>query len=121
MIVAVGALAQPQLGAVLGLINVMENLSDPSRLGGGIAIAFVSTVYGVGLANLLFYIFGLSAWWLCVLLFKAIYQGYRRLADGDVEGVEPIYRQEKIIRAVGFVMLLAGSRPARRSQLGVAE
>ena len=42
------------LGAVLGLINVMENLTDPSRLGGGIAIAFVSTVYGVGLANLLF-------------------------------------------------------------------
>jgi chemotaxis protein MotA len=46
------------LGAVLGLINVMENLTDPSRLGGGIAVAFVSTVYGVGLANLLFYPIG---------------------------------------------------------------
>lgn len=43
------------LGAVLGLIHVMENLSDPSRLGSGIAIAFVSTVYGVGLANLFLY------------------------------------------------------------------
>ncbi|MGV7209023.1 flagellar motor protein [Oxalobacteraceae bacterium A2-2] len=43
------------LGAVLGLIHVMENLSDPSRLGGGIAVAFVSTIYGVGLANLVFY------------------------------------------------------------------
>jgi chemotaxis protein MotA len=43
------------LGAVLGLIHVMENLSDPSRLGAGIAVAFVSTVYGVGLANLFFY------------------------------------------------------------------
>jgi chemotaxis protein MotA len=43
------------LGAVLGLIHVMENLSDPSRLGAGIAVAFVSTVYGVGLANLLFH------------------------------------------------------------------
>jgi chemotaxis protein MotA len=42
------------LGAVLGLIHVMENLSDPSRLGSGIAVAFVSTVYGVGLANLFF-------------------------------------------------------------------
>lgn len=42
------------LGAVLGLIHVMENLSDPSKLGGGIATAFVATVYGVGLANLLF-------------------------------------------------------------------
>jgi chemotaxis protein MotA len=42
------------LGAVLGLIQVMENLTDPSRLGGGIAVAFVATVYGVGLANLVF-------------------------------------------------------------------
>src|SRR5712671_197448 len=42
------------LGAVLGLIHVMENLSDPSKLGGGIATAFVATVYGVGIANLLF-------------------------------------------------------------------
>jgi len=41
------------LGAVLGLIHVMENLSDPSKLGPGIAVAFVATVYGVGLANLL--------------------------------------------------------------------
>jgi chemotaxis protein MotA len=32
----------------------MENLSDPSKLGGGIAVAFVATIYGVGSANLLF-------------------------------------------------------------------
>ncbi len=42
------------LGAVLGLIHVMENLTDPSKLGGGIAVAFVATVYGVGLANLVY-------------------------------------------------------------------
>jgi chemotaxis protein MotA len=42
------------LGAVLGLIHVMENLSDPDLLGNGIAVAFVATVYGVGLANLIF-------------------------------------------------------------------
>lgn len=42
------------IGAVLGLIHVMENLSDPSKLGGGIACAFVATVYGVASANLLF-------------------------------------------------------------------
>jgi len=42
------------LGAVLGLIHVMENLSDPSKLGPGIATAFVATVYGVGSSNLLF-------------------------------------------------------------------
>jgi chemotaxis protein MotA len=42
------------LGAVLGLIHVMENLDDPSKLGPGIAVAFVATVYGVGSANILF-------------------------------------------------------------------
>jgi chemotaxis protein MotA len=41
------------IGAVLGLIHVMENLADPSALGAGIATAFVATIYGVGLANLL--------------------------------------------------------------------
>jgi chemotaxis protein MotA len=41
------------LGAVLGLIHVMENLSDPTKLGSGIAVAFVATIYGVGLANLI--------------------------------------------------------------------
>jgi len=40
------------IGAVMGLIHVMQNLSDPSRLGGGIATAFVATIYGVALANL---------------------------------------------------------------------
>ena len=42
------------LGAVLGLIHVMENLSEPAKLGAGIAVAFVATIYGVGLANLVF-------------------------------------------------------------------
>ena len=42
------------LGAVIGLIHVMENLSDPTLLGSGIAVAFVATIYGVALANLLF-------------------------------------------------------------------
>ena len=40
------------IGAVLGLIHVMENLSDPTKLGPGIAVAFVATVYGVGISNL---------------------------------------------------------------------
>lgn len=42
------------LGAVLGLIHVMQNLSDPSKLGTGIAVAFVATIYGVGSANIVF-------------------------------------------------------------------
>ena len=42
------------IGAVLGLIHVMENLAEPSKLGSGIAVAFVATIYGVGSANMLF-------------------------------------------------------------------
>lgn len=42
------------LGAVIGLIQVMQNLANPEHLGMGIAVAFVATIYGVGLANLLF-------------------------------------------------------------------
>lgn len=41
------------IGAVMGLIYVMRNLADPSELGTGIAIAFVATIYGVAIANLL--------------------------------------------------------------------
>lgn len=40
------------VGAVLGLMSVMQNLSDPQKLGTGIAAAFTATVYGIGLANL---------------------------------------------------------------------
>jgi chemotaxis protein MotA len=42
------------LGAVLGLIQTMQHLSEPEHIGGGIAVAFVATVYGVGAANLFF-------------------------------------------------------------------
>ena len=42
------------LGAVLGLIHVMENLDKPELIGPGIAIAFVATLYGVGGANIFF-------------------------------------------------------------------
>lgn len=42
------------LGAVLGLIHVMSNLSDVGKVGAGIAVAFVATIYGVGSANIFF-------------------------------------------------------------------
>ncbi|TSK04514.1 MAG: flagellar motor protein [Geobacter sp.] len=46
------------IGAVLGLIHVMSNLSDPSKLGGGIAVAFVATIYGLMTANIFCIPFG---------------------------------------------------------------
>jgi chemotaxis protein MotA len=42
------------LGAVLGLIHVMQRLDHPAELGPGIATAFTATIYGVGAANLIF-------------------------------------------------------------------
>ncbi|QHS51329.1 flagellar motor protein [Edaphobacter sp. 12200R-103] len=42
------------IGAVLGLIQVMQHLDNISEVGRGIAVAFVATIYGVGLANLVF-------------------------------------------------------------------
>jgi len=46
------------LGAVLGLIHVLRSLDNPSALGTGIATAFVATIYGIALANLLFFPLG---------------------------------------------------------------
>ncbi|MEN8718860.1 MAG: flagellar motor protein [Oceanococcaceae bacterium] len=42
------------IGAVMGLMSVMQNLADPSKLGTGIAAAFVATIYGIASANLVF-------------------------------------------------------------------
>ncbi|OHC91230.1 MAG: flagellar motor protein, partial [Sideroxydans sp. RIFOXYD2_FULL_59_7] len=42
------------LGAVLELVHVMQNLGEPAKLGAGIAVAFIATIYGVGFANLVF-------------------------------------------------------------------
>ena len=42
------------IGAVLGLMAVMQNLAEPERLGVGIATAFVATIYGIASANLIF-------------------------------------------------------------------
>ncbi|MBX6771183.1 MAG: flagellar motor protein [Chloroflexi bacterium] len=43
------------LGAVLGLIHVLSQVDDPTKLAAGIAVAFVATLYGVGSANLIFF------------------------------------------------------------------
>jgi chemotaxis protein MotA len=70
------------LGAVLGLIHVMENLADPANLGSGIAVAFVATVYGVGSANLLFLPIASR--------FRARAQRHARRREAVLEGVMAI-------------------------------
>ncbi|HEY3417317.1 MAG TPA: flagellar motor protein [Armatimonadota bacterium] len=42
------------LGTVMGLVHMLENLSDPGGMGPSIAVAFIATFYGVGFANLVF-------------------------------------------------------------------
>jgi len=42
------------IGAVMGLMAVMQNLAEPEKLGHGIAAAFIATIYGIGSANLFF-------------------------------------------------------------------
>jgi chemotaxis protein MotA len=83
------------LGAVMGLIHVMQNLADPAMLGSGIATAFVATIYGVGLANLFLLPFGnkLKAHVL------AGSQYYRMVIEGIVsiaEGENPRFIETKM-------------------------
>jgi chemotaxis protein MotA len=83
------------IGAVLGLIHVMSMLNDPSKIGDGIAVAFVATVYGVGVANLILIPWGTK------LKRKA---SQRMLAKevvklgvvGIQEGLNPHFLQEKL-------------------------
>jgi chemotaxis protein MotA len=42
------------IGTVMGLISVLKNLSDPASLGPSISVAFIATLYGVGMANCVF-------------------------------------------------------------------
>ncbi len=83
------------LGAVLGLIHVMENLDKPETIGPGIAIAFVATLYGVGSANILFLPIGKK------LKRKAVLDSMAREmviigVEGILAGLNPKVIQEKL-------------------------
>ncbi|HTN66357.1 MAG TPA: DNA translocase FtsK 4TM domain-containing protein, partial [Burkholderiaceae bacterium] len=66
---------------------------------------------GAWLADLLLFIFGFSAWWWCVLLGRSVWGGYRRLSQKFLLQKEPEapHRQEGLISAIGFVLLMSGS------------
>ncbi len=83
------------IGAVLGLIHVMRNLSNPDAIGPGIAVAFVATVYGVGFANLWFMPMGTK------VKRKAVIQQMRSELikvgiQGIQEGLNPHFLKEKL-------------------------
>jgi len=74
------------IGAILGLMHVMQNLGEPSKLGGGIAVAFVATIYGVAFANLLFLPVANKLKFIIMQqtsLREMIVDGLAAIADGD--------------------------------------
>lgn len=83
------------LGAVLGLIHVMENLDKPEMIGPGIAVAFVATLYGVGSSNIFFIPMGKK------IKRKAILEGHARAmvvigVEGILSGLNPKVIEEKL-------------------------
>lgn len=88
------------LGAVLGLIHVMENLDKPDLIGPGIAIAFVATLYGVGFSNIFFLPMGKK------IKRKAVLDNLAREmviigVEGILSGLNPKVIQEKLSVFVG--------------------
>jgi len=83
------------LGAVIGLMKVMTVLDQPEKIGPGIAVAFIATIYGVGLAN----IFGIPIG--KKLKRKATLDGYTREMvivgiDGILAGLNPKIIEKKL-------------------------
>lgn len=83
------------IGAVLGLIHVMSMLNDPSKIGEGIAVAFVATVYGLVLANIFLIPFGTKLKRKAAQ--KMISKEVVKLGViGIQEGLNPHFLQEKL-------------------------
>jgi chemotaxis protein MotA len=101
------------LGAVLGLIHVMQNLSDPSKLGAGIAVAFVATVYALFSANVLY----LPLSGRIKLRCKAAHKEHELVLTGViaiVEGENPRIIEDKLKGFVGKVKGKAGEPEAAK-------
>ena len=87
------------LGAVLGLIQVMQHLDNINEVGRGIAVAFVATIYGVGIANLFFLPFAGK-------MRIRIHNGNRRremMLEGVVSILEGINPRMLEIKLAGFL------------------
>jgi chemotaxis protein MotA len=87
------------LGAVLGLIQVMQHLDNITEVGRGIAVAFVATIYGVGIANLFFLPFAGK-------MRLRIRNGYRRremVLEGVISILEGINPRMLEIKLAGFL------------------
>jgi len=87
------------LGAVLGLIQVMQHLDNIAEVGRGIAVAFVATIYGVGIANLFFLPFAGK-------MRLRIHNGHRRremMLEGVISILEGMNPRMLEIKLAGFL------------------
>ena len=94
------------LGAVLGLIQVMQHLDNINEVGRGIAVAFVATIYGVGLANLFFLPFAGK-------MHSRIRAGHRRremMLEGVIAILEGINPRMLEVKLSGFLDSSANRR-----------
>ncbi len=100
------------IGTVMGLVQVLGNLSDPSKLGGAIAAAFIATLYGVSSANVLWLPFASK------IKVKAEKEGL--LMELVLEGVLSIQAGEnpRVIREKLLTFLPPESREAAAEQEG---
>jgi chemotaxis protein MotA len=97
------------LGAVLGLIQVMQHLDDMHAVGRGIAVAFVATIYGVGIANLFFLPFAGK-------MRIRIHDGQRRremMLEGVISILEGMNPRMLEVKLAGFLENASDSKKER--------
>jgi len=87
------------LGAVLGLIQVMQHLDNITEVGKGIAVAFVATIYGVGAANLFFLPFAGKM----RLRVRAEHQRREMMLEGIVSILEGMNPRMLEVKLAGFL------------------
>lgn len=95
------------------LIFLTFNKADPgwSHANQVASISNLGGRIGAWISDLLFFTFGLSAWWLILWMVRAIWTGYRRISRLLLlqEEPEPSWLRDKILKNAGFIILLVSS------------
>ena len=97
------------LGAVLGLIQVMQHLDNIQEVGRGIAVAFVATIYGVGAANLFFLPFAGKM----RIRLHEVHQSREMMLEGVISILEGMNPRMLEVKLAGF---LDKSRPVKKER-----
>ncbi len=101
------------LATYLMLILASYSTADPGWSHSNVVpkLGNVGGKVGAWFADLLFFIFGLSAWLWCLLLLRLVWRGYRELSEKFLmqTETEPDHQSEGLIRGIGFALLLIGA------------